>query len=341
MGDCEPLVEALDAKQLSSLQRHGAVVHDIGQSLQGRPLHGITVGAATAPLVTIVAGAHPDEPAGPLAAMHLLRQWSEQPWSRYLRLAVVPLLDVDGVVAQRQWLSPWREPLDLLRMQQYRLRRPPGEDREFAWPGAPWPGVVLPECQAAADFFAGQGGPIAHISLHGMMVAAGAWFLLNRVALEDGQLWQDLRQIAITQGFGLHDMPRTGAKGFRRVGNGFCTVPSGPAMRRWWCAQGDAPVSNGGGFAWGSMDYARYLARHNGLSDPFCAVSEFPLLRWPACHGRSLGWLRQELPAVLAKPHADTLQAMPMRSLVLAMVAMVEAVIAAALRRHRMPPYDS
>ena len=351
----QPLSDALSPEQCTALRATGAQVDEIGQSQEGRPLHGVSVGARHAPLVTIVAGAHPDEPAGPLAALQLLRLWSQSPLARQVRLAVVPLLDVDGVVAQRQWLQPWREPVDLSLLQEHRLRRLPGEDREFAWPGAPWSGPVLPECRAAADFFTDQGGPIAHCSLHGMLVAAGAWFLLNRPALRDAQLWRDLRGIAADQHFGLHDMPRHGEKGFRRVGDGFCTVPSGPAMRRWWCAQQQSPSTAPGGFAWGSMDFARHLARRHGLDDPLCAVSEFPLLRWRHCHGRSLSWMREHLPAVLQDPagplpampvsggqlqampvSGGQLQAMPMQSLVTAMVAMVEAVIAAALRRTRM-----
>ena len=68
---------------------------------------GCSVGPNNAPLVTIIAGSHPDEPAGPVAALNILDTWQQQAWADTLRLAVVPIVDVDGTAAQKQWLSPW------------------------------------------------------------------------------------------------------------------------------------------------------------------------------------------------------------------------------------------
>ena len=128
----QPLTDSLDAARIADLEQLGAEVREIGRSTGGRPLHGVCIGDPAAPLVSIVAGAHPDEPAGPLAALELLTGWAETELAWQVRLAVIPLLDPDGVVAQKPWLENWEEHVDLPRYLMHRLRREPGDDREFA-----------------------------------------------------------------------------------------------------------------------------------------------------------------------------------------------------------------
>ncbi|NRA37333.1 MAG: hypothetical protein HRU15_04280, partial [Planctomycetes bacterium] len=253
---------------------------------------------------------------------------------------VVPIMDVDGTRAQKEWLSEYSEQLNVLAYLEHRLRRLPGEDREFAWPGAPWGGTVLPECQAADTFLNEQGPAIAHMTLHGMGIAHGAWFLLDQLALQDGALWQDLRTIATDAGLDLHDGPRFGDKGFRRCAPGFCTTPSGSAMRRWAVRENKDFAKH---FAYSSMDAARARARRSGVSEinlPLCAVSEFPLLALPMQNDNA--W-REELAAVPLAENAATmlstfneqyqLQNVPLPTQVNSMLQMVQAVCAAALRR--------
>jgi len=91
-----PLLGAVDQQRLDELRTAGVRVDAIGRSPAGRPLHGCLIGAAHLPLVSIVAGAHPDEPAGPLAALELLRAYADGPLAGRVRLAVVPIIDVDA-----------------------------------------------------------------------------------------------------------------------------------------------------------------------------------------------------------------------------------------------------
>jgi len=332
-----PLLGAVDQQRLDELRTAGVRVDAIGRSPAGRPLHGCLIGAAHLPLVSIVAGAHPDEPAGPLAALELLRAYADGPLAGRVRLAVVPIIDVDGSHAQRGWLDPWHGAVELPRYLEHRLRRQPGADREFGWPGAPWGGTVLPECRSAAEFLDAAGPAVAHLSLHGMFVAQGIWFLLDRLALRDAELWRDCRRIAADSGLGLHEFHRYGDKGFRRVGHGFCTTPSGPLMRRFFLAAGDREQADG--FGYGSMDAARARARAAGAPPPLCAVSEFPLLRVPP----ELRDPRAELEACAAAPDPaaalngfldqEGVWPVPLGTQVDGMLAMSHAVVEAALRR--------
>ncbi|MHC5067806.1 MAG: M14 family zinc carboxypeptidase [Planctomycetota bacterium] len=337
-----PLTDSLDAALITELRAAGATVEAIGASAEGRRLHGISIGARELPLVSIVAGAHPDEPAGPVAALELIRTWPNQPLAHHVRLAVVPLLDVDGVIEQQAWLKPWTGAVDPARYLAHSLRRQPGADREFAWPGAPWGGTVLAECQAAAAFLDQHGAAIAHLSLHGMAIAHGPWYLLDHLSMTDGTLWLDLRRSAADLGLPLHEFYRHGDKGFRRAGLGFCTTPSGPAMRRAFLHAGDRATA--AGFGYGSMDSARARAARHHAPPPLCAVSEFPLLLSPPDLAIGRGsTARQQIDDVLVHsgPAAAAttlgklgLRPLPLNDQVTGMLTMVSAVIHAARRRY-------
>ena len=141
-------MEPLDDKRRRSLLELGVSIHTLGQSAEGRNLVGLTVGQAHLPLVTVVAGSHPDEPAGPVAALHCAATWGDTALASRARLAVVLQLDVDGTVAQQHWLRPWGGAVDPARYIAHRLRRQPGADREFAWPGAwGWHGAARVRCR--------------------------------------------------------------------------------------------------------------------------------------------------------------------------------------------------
>lgn len=340
----EPLTGPLSLAQRKALRQATVRVEAIGWTAEGQELVGLRCGDPALPLVSIVAGAHPDEPAGPLAALQLVANWHRHPLRDAVQLAVVPQLDIDGARDQAGWLSPWTDRAELHRYLAHRLRRQPGADREFAWPGAPWGGTVLPECQAAADFFAGAGAAIGHLSLHGMATAAGVWFLVDAIGLADGPLWNDLRACAAGLGLALHDAHRYGDKGFRRCGTGMATTPSGPAMRRHFLAAGDPATA--AGFGYGSMDHARLLCRQRGLPPPVCAVSEFPLWRLPTELAYDRAALEAACTAIVSaddpsRAAADFLArpgvaALPLATQVTGMRRMVAAVIRASLRRHEV-----
>ena len=333
LGD-SPQVGPLRPEQIGSL-RHCRVT-EIGASKAGHTLHGVSVGDPSLPVVSVVAGAHPDEPLGPMAALRLLAQWPRNPLRQSVRLAVVPILDVDGSLEQATWLSDWETGPDFQSCLTHRLRRRLGEDREFSWPGQVWTGTVLPECRAADAFFREQGPSIAHLTLHGMLASSGAWFLLCRQSLRDAQLWRDLHGLAADCDVGLHDMPRNGEKGFRRVGRGFCTIPNGVAMRRWLCEhQGDPQVPAADSSALSSMEAACVRARAEGAPEPLCAVSEFPLFVLPDSDGRGVAGLREAIQQAALGEGPSPLNALPASPIADAMASMVERVAEAALRRLR------
>lgn len=317
------------------LQSLGVDLQLIGHSEAGRPIHAYRMGPKDRPLVSIVAGAHPDEPAGPLAAMQLAHRYQESPLLQAVQLAVVPHLDVDGSHEQIPWLAAYDELIDPLLFLEHRLRRLPGADREFAWPGAPWGGTVLQENLAADAFFNACGPAIAHLSLHGMAIAEGAWFLLDQHLIRDSQLWQNLRHVAQSVELPLHESVRHGDKGFRRAGLGFCTIPSGAAMRR-WALQTEPRFKDS--FGYSSMEAASRRAQAQGAPPPLCAVSEFPLF---AVQHRGDGAWRSRFAQI---PFADEpasawqelsrcyrIKRVPLAQQVQGMLAMVEAVIGAAL----------
>ncbi|MDA3963190.1 MAG: hypothetical protein PF961_20595 [Planctomycetota bacterium] len=339
----QPLTGPLDSQACAELSAVANAPQVIGHSEQGHAVHGLRVGDPSLPLVSIVAGAHPDEPAGPVAALELLRHWPSNPLATQVQLAVVPVIDVDGIIAQRSWLAPWHGAIDLPRYLEHRMRRLPGADREFAWPGAPWDphgASVLPECAAAASFLDSAGPAIAHLSLHGMFTALGPWYLLNRPALADRRLWAELQHSAADLGLPVHEFHRYGDKGFRRCGRGFCTAPSGPAMRRFFLQAGDPTTARS--FGYGSMDAATARARAARRPEPLVAISEFPLLQLPETEPNRLSAGKRELETQCANGNyqaaADTFLALGARPLPLAtqvagMLAMVKAVIHAALRQ--------
>ena len=316
----------------------GVDLEMIGTSESGRALFAYRMGPPDGPLVSIVAGAHPDEPAGPLAAMELARRYYTSPILQAVQFAVVPHLDVDGTHEQGTWLAKYDELIDPLLFLEHRLRRLPGADREFAWPGAPWTGCVLKE-NCVADEFLKQSGPaIAHLSLHGMAIAEGAWFLLDHELMRDAQLWQDLRRATFDTNLNVHESFRHGEKGFRRAGHGFCTIPNAAAMRRWALTENPRFKNS---FGYSSMEAACQRAYAVGTRPPLCAVSEFPLL---AVQNSGDGNWRSDFAQI---PFADdptnawqafsnryNVQRVPLSNQVHGMLAMLESVVAAALRRN-------
>lgn len=321
-----PLVEPLDDKRRRSLVELGVAIHQLGQSAEGRDLIGLTVGASHLPLISVVAGSHPDEPAGPVAALHCAATWGASALGNRCRLALVLQVDVDGTLLQQDWLRPWGGAVDPMRYLAHRLRRQPGEDREFAYPGAPWGGTVLPECAAAADFLEQQGPAIAHCSLHGMFASAGAWFLLDALGMRNAHLWFRLQTLARSLDLGLHDMPRNGDKGFRRAGLGFCTIPNGRAMRRFFLQRNDQKMADGFGLS--SMEWAKALAERCGAPEPLCAVSEFPLMVADELRGLPVSDMRSLMPKLMS---AGRLRPVPLVDQARGMVGMVHAVAEAAL----------
>jgi hypothetical protein len=290
-------------------------VERIGVSREGRPMFGMRLGSGPH-RVGITAGAHADEPVGPMTALALAR-WlveTDPGWAMLdaHSFFICPQVNPDGAEANRAWFA---DPLDLRAYASNVRREPPGDDVEFGYPapdgaapddGAPAPpGEPRPENQAVARFLASAGGPFDfHASLHTMAFAEGAWFLIAREWVErTAPLRERLADAARRFNLPLHDIDRRGEKGFHRIAPGFCTTPTSTAMRAHFIERGEPETA--ALFRPSSMEFVRSLG-----GDPLVMVSELPMFlialeydrgdppRDPTAFAR----LREALPQARAAP---------------------------------------
>ncbi|MEX2672389.1 MAG: M14 family zinc carboxypeptidase [Phycisphaeraceae bacterium] len=243
----------------------------IGHSEAGRPLYAAMIGKGPRH-VSLVAGAHADEPVGPevlrLLCVGLIehREALAELLER-VTFIIVPHVNPDGEAANQPWIERWPDPLAFA---EHAVRERPGRDIEFGYP------EMRPENQAVAVLLR-QWGPIdLHFSLHGMAVGEGAWLLIDRHwrdrTADLKQRWVEAVQ---AEGLGLLDWDRQGEKGFEYLGPGFSTTPRGEAMRARFEALGDAETAKL--FHDSSMEFVRKLG-----GDPLCLVTELPLFVGPA-----------------------------------------------------------
>ena len=264
-----------------------ATFETIGESEEGRPIAGVTLGYGPR-LVTLVAGAHADEPVGPETLRTLVleglaaRDWGaeggglDELWGR-VTLRVVPHVNPDGEARNQSWIRAWDagRPLDTLgAFLRGRRREPPGRDVEYGYP------AMRPENAAATAFLFGDGPVALHASLHGMSVSEGALLLVERGWLgrpATGALRGAFEAAASGVGLRLHDHRRDDDKGFDYAGPGFWTTPTGAGMRAHFRAAGDDATA--ARFLNASMDQA---AEAGG--DPLRIVTELPLFQLAAAY---------------------------------------------------------
>jgi hypothetical protein len=256
-----------------------AEAHRIGQSEEGRPLVAFEIGDGPR-LVSLMAGAHADEPVGPetlrILAAALLRQ--PERFAGLLgafRLLIVPHINPDGEARNRRWVEAWPSLEAFAREVD---REPPGRDVEFGYPdlrpeNAAWSRFVRERTQ--------ERGPLAlHASLHGMAFSTGALLLVERHwAGERTRALRDaFAEAARSDGFELHNHNRRGEKGFFYIERGFTTTPEGQAMQDHFRALGDEAMASR--FRLSSMEYARHVSCKAGArpgTDTLCLVTEMPL----------------------------------------------------------------
>ncbi|MEI7634009.1 MAG: M14 family zinc carboxypeptidase [bacterium] len=245
-----------------------------GESRQGRRLHGLRVGCGPRN-VSLTAGAHSDEPAGPMAALALAEWLADSPAAHRLierfRFHICPNVNPDGAEANRAWFADPQDPLEYLRLA---VRELPGDDVEFGYPD-PRDGIsadgIRPENRAIADFLSGGAPYVFHASLHSMAFAEGAWFLIGREwVARTKNLRRRLAEAATAAGLPLHDVDRHGEKGFTRIEKGFCTTPTSAGMKAFFLIKGDESMA--ARFNLSSMELAQALG-----GDPLVMVSEIPL----------------------------------------------------------------
>ena len=260
-----------------------ATFEAVGESEEGRPIAGVTLGLGPT-LVTLVAGAHADEPVGPETLRTFVleglaaRGWGaedgglEDVFGRFT-FRVIPHLNPDGEAQNGAWIEEWdaSRPADSLgRYLRGRRREPPGRDLEFGYPD-------LRVENRAATAFLFDGAPVAlHASLHGMGFSEGALLLVEKGWLASDAssgLRSGFTEAALEAGLPLHDHDRGGDKGFLYGGPGFWSTPRGAAMREHFLEAGDPETA--GKFLSSSMEQAATTSDGKTLS----VVTELPLFR--------------------------------------------------------------
>ncbi len=279
----------------------------IGTSEAGRDILGVTLGYGPT-AVSLVAGAHADEPVGPEALRALVvealahRDWGAPGGGlaglfERATLRIVPHVNPDAEAVNRPWIDAFDadDPAATLgAFLRGRRREPPGRDVEFGYP------AMRPE-NAAASAFLFEPSPVAlHASLHGMASSEGALVLVERRWVETAagrRLAGAFLDAAARVGLPPHDHDRGGDKGFSYYGPGVWTTPEGAAMRAHFAAAGDAETASR--FHGSSMEAA--VARGGR---PLCVVPELPLFRVTA------GGASRPGVAARSAAFADTLPAM-------------------------------
>ena len=257
---------------------------EIGRSRRERPILAHTIGSG--PLrVSLVAGCHADEPVGPRFLQRLVRYLAGDSGEALRRAAtwsIIPHINPDGAEANAAWQTPGAARYDIAAYLRHRVRELPGADIEFGFPRGDDDLEARPENRAAWEFWRAGAPYDLHVSMHGMGVAAGPYFLVER------SWWPRFGEMACTltgeveaAGYTLHDVERHGEKGFHRLGRGFCSRPDSRAMRRHFVGLDDPTTA--ARFRPSSMEAVRALS-----GDTLTLVTEMPLFITPGV-GAELG----------------------------------------------------
>jgi hypothetical protein len=246
--------------------------HIIGSSEAGKPLLGFALGDGPV-VVSLVAGAHADEPVGPNTLYRLILEMLDRPGSfgnlfRRFRFLLIPHVNPDGDAANAPWISRWPDLAPFLTGMKREL---PGRDIEFGYPG------MRPENRAATAFWEREGPVHIHFSLHGMQFSEGFLLLVSDEWEERSRSWRKAYAGAmLKEGLAPHDHDRGGEKGFRYMGPGFTSTPKGTAMRDFFIGKGDAVTASL--FHSSSMEFHIGKGREAGRSpETLCMVTELPL----------------------------------------------------------------
>ena len=276
----------------------------IGRSEEGRPIAGITLGYGPH-AVTLVAGAHADEPVGPeTLRTFVLEGLAARGWGaegggvgdlfERFTFRVVPHVNPDGEARNRAWIEAWDADGPAYALGHFlrgRRREPPGRDVEFGYP------VMRPENAAASRFLFPYEPVALHASLHGMGFSEGALLLIEKDWIDrpalDG-LKTGFERAAADAGLRLHDHDRGAEKGFRYGGPGLWTTPEGRAMRAHFLERGDEETA--AQFFLSSMETAVLTGRDRGRGGgeatpptPLCLVTELPLFVLGAAYDHEPG----------------------------------------------------
>jgi hypothetical protein len=251
----------------------------LGRSRGGRPVFGYRFGSGP-DKISLIAGAHADEPVGPVlldrVASYLSSRPREDAVLRDYEWWIVPHINPDGAARNRVWTGSERDRYDLTEYLRHAVRELPGNDVEFGFPREEGDSGARPENRSVYDWWRSDTLPFSvHVSLHGMGFAGGPWYLIEPA-------WRDRCEIVKSRcrsatrklGYSLHDVERNGDKGFFRIERGFCTRPDSEAMAQHFIAKGDAETASR--FRPSSMESIRTLG-----GDALTLVTEIPLFVLP------------------------------------------------------------
>ncbi|MFQ5602242.1 MAG: M14 family zinc carboxypeptidase [bacterium] len=263
-NSCEEIRKSL----IQACEKHAdvATFHTLGTSEEGRAIDAVVLGNGTR-RISLIAGAHADEPVGPETLRAFILQGLAQrdrlkTLFETFQFIVVPHINPDGEARNQRWIQRWP---DFEAYLQHVHRELPGRDLEFGFPR------MRRENALVADFLMDHSPFVLHASLHGMGVSEGAMLLIEKHWIERTKtLRVQFANAAQESGLALHDHDRKGEKGFLYITPGFSTTPEGEAMRTFFASQNDAETAQL--FHDSSMEYVRKLSR-----DPLCLVTELPL----------------------------------------------------------------
>lgn len=260
--------EQVRGRLRSACQKNGDIAefHHLGVSEEGRPIDAVVLGTGKT-AVSLLAGAHSDEPVGAetlrwLILSCLAHRQSLLPFLQRCRLVVIPHINPDGEARNQRWMRCWPDAAAYL---QHVFREPPGRDLEFGFPD------MRVENRLVSRFLARYAPFTLHVSLHGMAFSEGAMLLVERHWVEHtAGLRRRFAQLAARYGLPLHDHDRQGEKGFLYIAPGFSTTPEGERMQAYFREKGDEDTASR--FHLSSMEYLRRLG-----GNPLCLVTELPL----------------------------------------------------------------
>lgn len=251
----------------------------IGASVAGASLSAYRLGTGDR-RISLIAGCHADEPVGPIFLDRLVRFLATQPASADILTRftwwIVPDVNPDGAQKNRAWTTDVTTAYDLAAYLGSAARELPGDDIEFGFPRDRNDNEARPENRAVVAWWQSDLRPfVLHVSLHGMAVAGGPWFLIDPDWSERCDiLMRRCRDVTRTLGFELHDVQRNGEKGFTRIARGFATRPNSKAMAKYFIERNDPTTA--ARFRPSSMETVRTFG-----GDALTLVSEAPLFVLP------------------------------------------------------------
>jgi len=268
-----------------------AEFHELGLSEEGRPIYACALGHG-GKTVSLLAGAHSDEPVGPATLRALILQTLARPRDfaelfEQFKFVVIPHVNPDGEAKNKTWIQAWPEPEAYI---SHVFRELPGRDVEFGYP------AMRKENQLVAGFLKKHAPFHLHFSMHGMGFSDGLFLLIEKSWIDRTiKLREKFSKMAMDLQCILHDHDRNGEKGFQYIGPGFTTTPEGGAMRDYFVGVNDEHTASL--FHDSSMEFVRKLG-----GDPLCLVTELPLFlvnkKFTPQPGKPVGYLelKKQLP---------------------------------------------